>query len=324
MRFERLLRIISANVGAKIISIVFAIFLWLHVTAQQEDKQTFRVPLVLSGIPDSLTIIHDVPGFAEVTIGGARSNLLKLRLFGRLKATIDLSMAKKGRINTQLTSAALNLPEGLDPRDVTFDDPKSLNLNFEHVITKVVPVKLAYKGEIPRDVVILGNPVIIPNKVKVRGAASIVSGISFLTTEEVEVRGKKGRFTQEVSLRPGGRDISVLPNKVLIEMEISKRGVRTIANVPPTLLQDDETVIVDYSPKAVSLTVEGPEETIKNLVLDDVSIILDLTAKNPGIYRIEPSIIVPEGIERYWLDIDAFEITIHPPASTDSTTHEKE
>ena len=324
MRFDKLLRVITANIGAKIISIIFAVFLWLLVTAQMEEEQSFPVPLVLSGIPDSLTIIHDVPGFVEVTITGPRINFIRLRLIRGLEARIDLSTAKRGRVNVPLSSAILNLPDEFDPRDARIDKPKALSLNFERVITRSVPVKTAYKGGISRDIIITGQPVIIPDKVKVRGAASIVSGINFLTTEELDIRSKKGRLTQEVGLQLGGRDISVVPDRVLIEMKISKRAVRTLANIPPTLLQDDETLEVEYSPRAVSLTIEGPEELIKSIVSDDVSVILNITTKEPGTYRLQPEIIVPQGIEKYWLDVDAFEITIPPRRPKPFKDHEKE
>jgi YbbR domain-containing protein len=323
MSFDRILRILTANIGAKIISVLFAVILWGHVTFQQEDRQVFRVPLVLANIPDSLTIIHRVPEFVEVAIRGSRGDLLKLRFIGRLRASVDLSTAGKGRETKRLTSSDLNLPDGIDPRNVSFDNPKTLSLNFERVVAKSVPVKLVYKGEIPRDLVIVGTPAVIPDKVTIRGAASIVSGIGFINTEEIGVKNKKGRFTQEIGLDLGGRDITADPRNVLIDMEISKKAVRTLANIPPTLLQDDETILVDYSPKVVTLTVEGPEEIVRNLKLDDISVILDITAKEPGFYRVQPNIIVPAGIDKYWLDIEAFEIAIRAPGSEEDAGDEE-
>lgn len=323
MSFERIIRALTVNIGVKIVSILFAIFLWLHVTAQQEENQSFRVPLVLASVPDSLTIIHEVPQFVEVTIRGSRSILIKLRLLGRLKATVDLSASKRGRVNIPLSSAILNLSEELDPRDVMVDNPKTLSLNFERVITQSVPVKVAYKGEIPQDVIIKGQPAVIPDKVNVRGAASIVSGISFLITEEIDVRGRKGKITQEVALQLGGRNFTVMPDKVLVEMELSKRAVRTLANVPPIFLQDDETIAYRYSPRTVSITIEGPEEVIKNIISDQISILLDITTKQPGTYHLQPEVKVPPGIEKFWLDIDAFEITILAPDSLRGRRHEK-
>jgi YbbR domain-containing protein len=325
LQFDKVRRLVTENIGAKIISLLFAVFLWLHVTAQQQEAQSFRVPLTLTGIPDSLTIIHEVPKYVEITVKGDRSSLIKLRLFGRLKASIDLSTVKQGRINIPLlSSAVLNLSEELDPRNVTVDSPKALNLNFERVIAKSVPVKIAYRGEIPKDVIITGSPVVIPDRIKIIGAASLLGSINFLTTEEVDIRNKRGKIAQEVGLELGGRKITVTPDKVLVEMEVSKRAVRTLANIPPTLLQDDEALLVEYAPRVVSLTIEGPEEIIKTIVAEDVSIILNITMKKPGTYRIDPEVIIPSNIEKYWLDIDSFEITILPPGKEGSGSGEEE
>ena len=324
VNLNRLIRGIGSNIGVKIFAVLFAVFLWLHVTAQQEEKQSFRVPLALAAIPDSLTIIHTVPEFVEVTVQGARSNLLRLRLLGRLRATVDLSAATGGRIDVPLSAAILNLPQELDPRNVTVDNPKTLSLNFERVISKPVPVKVAYKGEIPADIIITNQPVFIPDKVRIRGAASVAGGITFVTTEEVDVKGKNGRVTIEVGLQAGGADITVSPDKVLLEMEIKKRAVRTLANIPPTLLRDDERLIVSYSPRVVSLTVEGPEDVVKTIVSDDISVILNITTTSPGTYRMQPEVIVPPGIEKYWLDIDAFEIEVHEPMPDEFDTNEEE
>ena len=302
----------TSNLGAKIIALLFAIFLWLYVTAQQLEDQGFRVPLSLTGIPDSLTIIHDVPEFVEVTVRGSRSNLLKLRLFGRLKATVDLEEVKRGRVNIPLSSAILNVSEDFDPRDIEVDEPKTLTLNFERVVTRMVPVRIAYRGEIPQDIIITGDPTIIPDRVQVQGAMSIVSSITLVNTEEIDIRGKRGKLTQELAIDVGGRNVAVSPQNVLVEMELSRRGVRTLANLPPTILQDTDDVTVIYSPKTVSLTIEGPEDVIREITSDKVSILLDITTRSPGTYKIRPEIKLPQGIEKYWLDVEYFDITINP------------
>ncbi|MBN2070944.1 MAG: hypothetical protein JW814_05755 [Candidatus Krumholzibacteriota bacterium] len=313
MNYEKIRNSLIRNPGAKIASLVFAVLLWFHVTAQQGENQSFRVPLQLTGIPDSLTIIHDVPKEIEVTIRGPRSKLLKLRLLGRLKAVVDLSIAKKGRENILLSPGILNLSEDFDPRDITIDHPKTLSLNFERIIKKSVPVRIAYKGGVPDNIVISGTPVIIPARVEVRGASSIISAIDFLSTREIDIRNKRGKISEESQLMLGGREINIVPSVVLIEMEIYKRIVRTLANIPPTLLQDYSDLSVQYSPKTVSLTIEGAEEIIKKVVVDDVSVILNIMAREPGKYQIVPEVIVPGGIEKYFLDTDMFEITISEP-----------
>ena len=314
MSFDKINKVLTANLGAKIISLFFAVFLWLHVTAQQLENQTFRVPLALAGIPDTLTIIHDLPEYVEVSVRGSRSNLLKLRLFGRLKATVDVSVAKPGRVNISLSSAILNISEEFDPREVIIDEPKVLTLNFERVVSRLVPVKVAFKGEIPQDIIIRGAPAIIPDRVRVSGAMSIINSITLLNTEEIDIRGKRGKLSHELGINMSGYNAVVIPDKVLVEIELSKRGVRTLANLPPTILQDTENILVRYSPKTVSLTIEGPEELINGITSDEVSILLNITTRRPGTYKIQPEVKLPQGIETYWLDIEYFNITILLPS----------
>ncbi len=307
---EKIHKVLFRNIGGKIISVVFAVLLWLHVTAQQGEDQSFRIPLVLAGIPDSLTIVHDVPQFVEVTISGPRSSLLIMRLFSRPVATVDLSMSRRGMVNIPLSPGIINISDDFDQRDVTIDNPKTLGLNFEQVITKSVPVQISFKGGIPEDLIIAGTPVIIPARVKVRGASSVVSAISFLTTQEIDVRNRKGKTAEEVGFSLEGRDITTTPEKVLVEMEMHRRVIRTLPNIPPTLLQDDNSMIIEYSPKVVSITVEGPEELIRGMLVEDVSVILNITARKPGAYRLEPEVIVPQGVEKYFLDTEMFEVRI--------------
>ena len=314
MSLDRIRKAMTANLGAKIISLFFAVFLWLHVTAQQLENQTFRVPLALAGIPDTLTIIHDLPEYVEVSVRGSRSNLLKLRLFGRLNATVDVSVAKPGRINISLSSAILNISEEFDPREVIIDEPKVLTLNFERVVSRLVPVKVAFTGEIPTDSSSRGTPAIIPDRVRVSGAMSIVNGITLLNTEEIDIKGKRGKLSQELGINLSGHNAVVAPDRVLVELVLSKRGIRTLANMPPTILQDTENVLVRYSPKTVSLTIEGPEELIKGITSDEVSILLNITTRRPGTYKIRPEVKLPQGIETYWLDIEYFDITILSPS----------
>jgi len=296
--------------GLKIISLVLAIILWLYVTAQQVEVQTFKVPIELANIPDDLVLSVKTFEEADVSIKGARIDLLMLRFFGKLKTVVDCSDAKVGRINMHLSPAALTLPEKFDIRNVSIDNPRILVLEFEKLVTRSVPVKIAYKGEVPKDIIIIGKPIVVPEKVEIRGPKRLVSSINVVNTEEIDLRGRKKKFSEEVPVRTNRSELEVKPQKVWVEIELSHRAVRTLTNLPPTLLQDDESIFVDYSPKTVSLTIEGPEEIVNNVAKDDVSIIIDVTMKKEGTYRVEPQVIVPKGIEKFWLDVDSFEISV--------------
>ena len=99
MRFEKLYRTLTANLGLKIVSLVVALLLWLYVTAQQGQRQGFKVPLELEHIPDSLTVMQEVPAAVEVTVSGTKSDLLKLRFLSKMRAVVDCSAEKRGTVS---------------------------------------------------------------------------------------------------------------------------------------------------------------------------------------------------------------------------------
>jgi len=312
VRFETVVRAVTANVVLKMASLIFAILLWLYATAQVGEKQSFKIPLELARVPESLTVVREVPKHVEVTIRGARSELLKLRLFGRIRATAELEAARRGMVVVPLTTGILDLPEWLKPEDVTIDGPKSLVLDFEPVVIRYVPVSVVFSGALPKEMILVGQPAITPARVLVRGAASVMNGIAAVRTEAIDLRNKRGRFSREVALERSGAGREIIPGKVIIEFEVAKRAVRTIEGISPTLLHVEEGLEIDCSPKTAMLTVEGPEELVKKLMPEDVSIILTLAAGKRGVYRIQPEVIVPRGIDTYSLNVESFEVTVLP------------
>jgi YbbR domain-containing protein len=312
VRFEKLYRALTANLGLKIISLLVALLLWLYVTAQQAQMQGFKVPLELENIPDSLTVMQEVPPAVDVTVSGTKSDLLKLRFFSKMRAVVDCSAQKRGTVSMPLSAANLRIPRDVRPGEVSIESPRSLVLTFEPVVRRYVPVQAAFAGELGKDLTFAAPPVIVPDRVLVSGASSAVAGVSSVSTEEIALPVKPGKISREVAISLGGRRAAAVPPKVLVEVEVSRRAVRTFESVTPTVLQADEDLTVEYAPRVASVTVEGPEDLVKNLQPDEVSIVLNITMRKPGSYRVRPDVIVPQGIEKYSLDIEAFDVTLAP------------
>jgi YbbR domain-containing protein len=311
VRFQNLYRVVTENVGIKIVSVLFAIILWLYVTAQIGERQTFRIPLDLVNIPESLTVVSEVPKEVAVTMRGARSELMKLRFLSRIRGTVDLGGARRGRVVVPLSAAILNLPAGFPAGDAAIEAPKSLTLDFERIVSAFVPVAPVFRGSVPKGMILVGRPSVSPARVLVRGPADAMSGIASVETEPIDLRNKRSGFSQEAVLQVGERREAV-PRSVRVEIEIAKRAVRTMPGIPPTLLQVEEGFLIEYSPLTASLTVEGPEELVNRLVIDDLSIILSIPPGTRGKSRIQPEVIVPQGIDTFSIDVDSFEVHVVP------------
>jgi len=311
VRFSSFVRAVTANPGLKIVSLLFAVFLWLYVTAQVGGTETFTVPLLLSNIPDSLIVVNEVPDRVEITVRGGRSELLKLRVFGKVQGVVDLAASRRGETVVRLTPGILRLPAGFKSDDAAVDSPKSLMLVFEPVVRRYVPVTAVFERAIPRELILVSRPVVTPERVLAAGAGGIMDGVRSVETQPIRFKGGTGRYSRRTALRPGAR-VEVIPGEVLVEFEIARRAVRTIEGIPPTLLQQEEGLVIEYAPRVASLTVEGPEDLVKRLVPDDVSIIISIAEGARGAYRIEPEVIVPQGIDTFTLNVDSFEVHVAP------------
>jgi YbbR domain-containing protein len=311
VRFQNLYRAVTENIGIKIVSLLFASLLWLYVTAQIGERQTFKVPLDLVNIPESLAVVSEAPKTVSVTVRGARSELMKLRFLSRIRGTVDLGGAKEGRVVVPLSSAILNLPAGFPAGDAAIAAPKSLTLDFERIVSAYVPVTPVFRGAVPKDMTLVGQPSVSPPLVLVRGTAAAMSGVAAVETEPIDLRNKRSGFSQEVALRPGERR-EATPRSVRVEIGIAKRAVRTMPGIPPTVLQEEEGFLIEYSPSTASLTVEGPEELVNRLVNDDLSIILSILPGTRGTRWIQPEVIVPQGIDTFTIDVDSFEVKVLP------------
>lgn len=311
MRFQNLYRAVTENIGIKIVSLLFASLLWLYVTAQIGERQTFKVPLDLVNIPESLTVVSGAPKEVSVTIRGARSELMKLRFLSRIRGTVDLGGAKRGRVVVPLSAAILNLPAGFPAGDAAIAAPKWLTLDFERIVSAFVPVTPVFRGSVPKGMILVGQPSVSPPLVLVRGTTAAMSGVTAVETEPIDLRNRRSGFSLEAALR-AGEAREAIPRSVRVEIGIAKRVVRTMPGIPPTLIQVEEGFLIEYSPSTASLTVEGPEELVNRLVNDDLSIILSIPPGTRGASRIQPEVIVPQGIDTFTIDVDSFEVKVLP------------
>ncbi len=78
MTITSLARAIVANAGVKLLALLVAVVIWFNAIGQQEDEQTFVVPLQFVGLADTLTVTGRVPADVQIAVTGTRRDLLLL------------------------------------------------------------------------------------------------------------------------------------------------------------------------------------------------------------------------------------------------------
>lgn len=309
MRWESVTRAVAANIALKIVSVFFALLLWFYVTAQIEGTETLKIPLEIANVPESLVIVSDLPRHVEVTMRGARSDLLKVRLFGNARLAVDISGADGRHLTVPLSRGMITLPEGIQPSDVSINAPRALSIVLEERVSAALPVRAVFGGALARDLVLVGAPAITPERVIARGSSSAMKSVSEVRTEAIDIGGRRGRVSLEASIvRPRG--IEVEPRSVIVVLEIARRAERTIEGLSPTFLQLEEGLEASCEPARADITVAGPEEIVRALDADDVAIILSIPPGSRGSIVIDAEVILPAGIDSFRLSVKSFDVTV--------------
>ncbi len=229
-------KLLTENWTLKLISIVFALLLWIFIMGERRLEIGFRVPLELQNIPQQLIIANEVPSLVDVRISGPRTLLMKVSP-NDISIVVDLSDLKPGLTTFKRLEERLNLPSGLR---VTRLSPSFIDLKLERIKEKMVPVNIALKGE-PLGGFKVANVRAVPDKVAVAGAETELKGISEVRTEDVDLTGVNDGFSVIVPLIHNGT-YTYFKDEKTTDVQVE---VEAIAPVPPVL---DETQFPESLP----------------------------------------------------------------------------
>jgi YbbR domain-containing protein len=188
-------KLLTENWTLKLLSLVFALILWMFIMGERRLEVGYRVPLELQNIPVELMIANEVPSMVDVRVSGPRTLLMKVSE-SDISIAVDLTDLKPGLTTFKRLEERLNLPSGLR---VTRLSPSFIDLRLERIKQKQVPVKVSLLGE-PLQGYQVGRVNAIPDRVIISGAESELKSVSEVTTEPIDLNGVNEGFSQIVPL----------------------------------------------------------------------------------------------------------------------------
>lgn len=197
-------RVFRENLGIKLAAIALSFLVYFHVRTEREEERTFRVPVELKGLPDSLTWTGEMPEDVSVTLSGKLKNILRLRLTP-LSIDVDVSRAGPGRFQRVLSSGDVPVPAGSNLLVTHFAGAEHLDIVIERKMSKQVRILPLIAGRPPQGYVLTGPPTAVPESTTVSGPASIVSLTDSLYTEPIDVSARSESFSQRVGLDLEGK-----------------------------------------------------------------------------------------------------------------------
>jgi len=186
---------------------------------------------------------------------------------------------------------------------------------------KDVAVRVIWQGQVAPGYRI-GNISVTPSIVTVVGSPWAIKNIpGYLETAPIDISNAREDVVERVPLNlPEG--VSVLGEQaVLVEIEVMPIESSLTVQRKLTIQGLRSGLWATPSPDTVDVILSGPLPKLDALKPEDVRVILNLFELGPGTHKVEPTVIVPEGlkVESVLPSTIEVEITVAPPPTPTPT-----
>lgn len=302
---------VTENVGLKALSLSFAIGLFAFLYGQQEEQQrTFPVAIVVRPPSEDAQreLMTQIPANLHVTLRGSARAIDGLIETGLQPVELDLRQ-------TQLRQVVFDekmFQEVIPPdTEITFIDPPSLDLDWDDLISRQLPVQASIAGQPADGYVVRGKPEVEPPQITARGPSRLVEVIQFARLVPFDVSGlSEGAHRRRLAIdAPPSRVRFIGPSSAAVTVTIGRRiSEARFENRPIEVIGVPGAAMV---PRAADVTVLGPPEVVRALKADQVVPRADLTTVEGLDLKRHGSAVVKLNVE-----LTHAEVEIQPPTVT--------
>lgn len=207
-------QLIVRNWGLKLLSLTFALLLWLFVMGEQKAEVGYTVPLELKNLPAGLVVANEVPSLVDVRISGPRTLLSNIQS-SALSMSVDLRGLQAGLTTFKRLDQNLNIPSALR---VSRLSPSYVEVKLERIRQKKVPVLVTFSGQLGEGAT-LGSVIVRPESVLIEGAESEVKDVDSVETEAIDLSSAQESFTLTLPIGYRGTYTNLKDQKT-VEVEV--------------------------------------------------------------------------------------------------------
>ncbi len=276
-----LLRLATENIGLKGMSFGLALAIWALLQSEQVVERRTRVKVQYDW-PEELVRVDEVPRWISVTVSGPQGRVRAVERRS-LRMSVDLSEAERGQVPIDFTDLRVEgLPDSLKITQIT---PPMAEVELDRKMRQTVHVRPTVIGE-PVEGWTRGTIKVEPESIEIEGPASLLRELTEVSTEIVNISGRKGNVEADVGLSLPARTLRPTvdaPVHVRVAVEALMDN-RTFTDVPVFV---PNGWAVD-PPLARYVTVHGPIREVTAIRSERVSVMVtipDATLKEPQVLR---------------------------------------
>lgn len=246
----------TENLGYKLVSLLFAVFLWGWVQSEQVVVGSLPVQLRWA-LPEGMVPLEPLLAQASVEVEGLQAAVRSAQN-RELVIEVDLEGARSGEATVELGERTIQgLPEQVRARAVT---PASLRIQLDRASRRNLPVRLRRTGEVEAGFAVR-DILLKPEVVEVSGPASVLRGMDEIRTDPVDLSGLREDLEVKVGLELR-RGLTARQRGVTVTVDVeAERGARLFDAVPVQVVGAGWAAEVG----SVSVILEGPTAALSAL-----------------------------------------------------------
>lgn len=157
----------------------------------------------------------------------------------------------------------------------------------------------------------LSNITVNPSTLTVVGSPNRLDEIGgFISTDPIDIKDSRIGFVSRVNLVLPEGVSPVDAQSVVVTIDVQPiTGGQTVQR-QITVRGLDRALKATLSPESVDVILAGPLPILQSLRVDDVQVIIDLTNRTPGKYKITPTVVKPDALRVESIVPDTIEVTV--------------
>mgnify|MGYP006288436171 CR=1 FL=1 len=284
------------HLPAKIIALLAACVLWLHVATEQTYEHTYKFTLILGGLPDEYVLGSPLPDSVSAVLKGRGKDLIKLYVADG-EVVIDASGFKYTEKFMDLSEAELRLPEK--------------NIELVEYLRKE-PVRLLVDRYIDREVPVENNLVLVPAdgytviedsvsfeppRVIVGGPEREVRVLTYVETRSETLRNLNAPTNAVVDMKPPGKLLDYTPKKVTAYIDVEPLVKKELGKLEIKLQGGQLGPDEELSASRVDIVFSGSRADMDSLRPEEVEVLLDYRRLQGSEHGVRPVVIHPQELE---------------------------
>lgn len=178
------------NVLVFLVFLAISTILWCIMSLNDEEQIDVRLPLRITNIPDSVTIITTPPQTLAVSLSARGSQRMKLSWGSAPTVNIDFRLFRRGnKMSVNGPDLKSQVRSAVDASQILLVMPDSLNLYFTSAPPARLPLIVDYNVTAGPRTTIVGTPVASMDSVKVYTAGALDNTVRKVVTEPISLSG---------------------------------------------------------------------------------------------------------------------------------------